>query len=271
MRLARDAASRDATRGSRRRLAADAAWPGCGRSACNRSSNAASVPSRASIVMAATTSAVRSSRSARASAMIPTASMPCVPLTSARPSFAPSSSGARPARDSAPAAGSAPSPVSSRPRPSSGSARHASGARSPDAPSDPCWGTAGIRSRFSISTIRSTTSTRTPECPSASTCARSTSIARASARERSGPTAVACDVTIPRCNVAASDGSIRVSASAPNPVVTPYIVSPSATARSITSRDARMRPRGPSPRVTGAPSATRSTSSSVSGSPSATG
>ena len=37
-------------------------------------------------------------------------------------------------------------------------------------------------------------------------CARNNSIARASARERSGPTAVACEVTMPCCNAEACDG-----------------------------------------------------------------
>ena len=179
MRPARGAASRGATRGSASRRAAgggsrptpSARGAGAARAVARRTRRRCRAPPRSS-------SRRRRRRcgataSARASAMIPTASMPCVPLTSASPSFAPSSSGSRPARASAPAAGSAPSPVRTRPRPSSGSARHASGARSPDAPSDPCSGTAGIRSRFSISTIRSTTSTRTPEYPSASTWARS--------------------------------------------------------------------------------------------------
>ena len=102
-------------------------------------------------------------------------------------------------------------------------------------------------------------------------CARNNSIARASARERSGPTAVACEVTMPCCNAEACEGSIRVSASAPKPVVTPYIVVPAATARSITSRAARTRPRAPSPSATGAPRATRSTSRRSIGSPSWTG
>ena len=63
------------------------AGPGCGRNACSRSSNGASVPIAASIVIAATTSAVRASEAARATARMPIASMPCVPLTSASPSF----------------------------------------------------------------------------------------------------------------------------------------------------------------------------------------
>ena len=72
---------------SARRLAAEAAWPGCGRRACRSAANTASVPSSASTLIAAATSAVVSSRrrSARASTSMP--SMPSVPLISARPSF----------------------------------------------------------------------------------------------------------------------------------------------------------------------------------------
>ncbi len=69
--------------------------------------------------------------------------MPCVPLTSARPSFASSAIGASPATASAAPAGSLPSSERSSPCPISGSARFASGARSPDAPSEPCSGTDG--------------------------------------------------------------------------------------------------------------------------------
>ena len=206
---------------SLRRFDADATTPGCGRSAVSRSSNTRSEPSAASTLIAAVTSAVRTSRSARETARIPIASIPCVPLTSARPSLALSSSGSSPAeRRTSPAGLGSPS-TSSSPRPTSGSARFASGARSPDAPSEPCSGTTGIRSRFSISTIRSTTSARTPECPSASTCARSSSIARASSRESGGPTAVACERTIPSWSASAWSGSMRWFASEPNPVVTP--------------------------------------------------
>ncbi len=76
---------------------------------------------------------------------------------------------------------------------------------------------------------------------------------------------------MPRCSAAACEGSIGVSASAPNPVVTPYIVRPSAIARSITSRAARTRARAGSSNTTGWPPATSTTSSSDSGSPIRTG
>ena len=97
------------------------------------------------MVMAATTSAVRVSRATRSAARMPIASIPCVPFTRARPSLASSRMGSSPARAMAGAAGSTPpSGASTSPWPISGSARFASGARSPDAPSEPCSGTAGI-------------------------------------------------------------------------------------------------------------------------------
>ena len=81
----------------------------------------------------------------RLAARIPTASMPCVPLTSASPPWPPARSARVPPRASAAPAGFARRPrTSSSPWPISGSARFASGARSPDAPSEPCSGTDGI-------------------------------------------------------------------------------------------------------------------------------
>jgi hypothetical protein len=115
--------------------------------------------------------------------------------------------------------------------------------------------------------MRSTTPARTPECPSASTWARSSSIARASSRESGGPTAVACERTIPSWSAFAWSGSMRSFASDPNPVVTPYTVSLDETARSITSRAAPILPDAAEPSSTSAPSAASTTSSSESGSP----
>jgi len=92
----------------------------------------------------------------------PMAVMPCVPLTRARPSLASSTSGSRPHRRRASMAGSSSPARRTSPSPMTGRARCASGARSPEAPSDPCSGTTGRRSLSSISTNRSTTSRRTP-------------------------------------------------------------------------------------------------------------
>ena len=92
------------------------------------------------------TSAAFASRRARTTPSAANAPMNCVPLTSERPSFASRRSGSSPARASAsPPASSSPS-NRARPSPTSGSARCASGARSPLAPTDPRLGTSGTTS-----------------------------------------------------------------------------------------------------------------------------
>ena len=207
----RGAASRGATRGSasrassRRRLAADAACPGCGRRACRRSSNGASVPSDASIVIAATTSAARSSRSARASARIPIASMPCVPFTSASPSLAWSSSGASPARASARSAGSAPwlgqDPAAADQRQrETGERREV--ARRPERALLGHRGDHVAVQHLDHPLDQLDAHARVPEREHVR--AQQQHRARLRAATRSGPTAVACDVTMPCCNAEAS-------------------------------------------------------------------
>ena len=69
--------------------------------------------------------------------------MSCVPLRSVRPSLASSTSGARPARRSASPPGRRSPSSSASPSPISTSARCASGARSPDAPTEPRDGMSG--------------------------------------------------------------------------------------------------------------------------------
>ena len=96
-----------------------------------------------------------------------------VPLISASPSLAPSTSGSSPARRSASAPGSSSPPTSASPSPTSGSARCASGARSPLAPSEPRDGTRGCTPAASSASSSSTVSRRTPEAPVASALARS--------------------------------------------------------------------------------------------------
>ena len=128
-----------------RRLAADAAWPGCGRRSCRSAAKAASVPSSPSMLIAAVMSAVvsRARRSAMAITSIP--SMPSVPLIRARPSFSVSTTGTMPASAIASAAGrnwpgasrTGPSPIRAR-------AQCASGARSPEQPRLPYSCTTGV-------------------------------------------------------------------------------------------------------------------------------
>ncbi len=156
--------------------------------------------------------------------------------------MASSATGTRPARCSASAPKPRPAPsTDASPSPMSTSAMCASGARSPDAPRLPREGTTGCTAAFNMPMSSSTTSTRTPDRPTASAFARRTSIARTTSSGRGAPTPAACERTRLRWSSAVCDGSIRTSARSPKPVVTPYAVAPSATRRSITAREARIR------------------------------
>ena len=115
------------------------------------------------------------------------ASMPSVPLSRLRPSLACRVRGTRPCSASTSAAGRSRPSWRRNPSPIRGSARWAKGARSPEAPTEPCAGTTGSRSRRSRSRRRATISTRTPEWPCARVRARSSSIARTSGSGSGGP------------------------------------------------------------------------------------
>jgi len=75
--------------------------------------------------------------------------MNCVPLISDRPSFASRRVGSSPTRVSASNPGSRSLSTNASPSPTSGSARWASGARSPEAPTEPRLGTTGSTPRSS--------------------------------------------------------------------------------------------------------------------------
>ena len=138
-----------------------------------RSSKATLVPWRASHAMAPITSAVSTSVSAASSARVPMASMACVPLISDTASLASSARGLICARFNASAlAMRAPFSSKHSPSPIRASARCASGARSPLAPTLPCDGTIGVTPRLSISQMVSMVMARTPELPFASELAR---------------------------------------------------------------------------------------------------
>ena len=81
---------------SRVRFAAEAACPGCGRSACRSAANTRSVASWPSTLIAAVMSAALSSIRRSAIAITSMPSIPSVPLISARPSLASSSTGVEP-------------------------------------------------------------------------------------------------------------------------------------------------------------------------------
>ena len=169
------------------RCLATAPWPGWGRASCKRRSKAAGVPLSASRLIAPATSATRDRRLARRSASPPTACIACVPLSSASPSFACSSTGFSPARRSAsrlsirsPSKNASPSPIKLN-------ARCASGARSPLAPTEPFSGITGETWWFNSSQSISMISRRIPLKPRVSTFARSNIIARASGSESGLP------------------------------------------------------------------------------------
>ncbi len=145
-----------------------------------------------------------------------------VPLMSASPSLASSATGFTPARFIAsPPSMNGPSSICASPSPIIASARCASGARSPDAPTEPWAGMRGCTRLSSIAQSTSTSSGRTPLAPRASTWARSSIIPRTSATGRSGPTPVECDRTRFFCSCRTSPAEMRVSLRAPKPVFTP--------------------------------------------------
>ncbi len=78
----------------------------------------------------------------------------CVPLSSASPSLGRGVIGSRPTSASAAAAGATRSPTRASPTPIIAAAIWASGARSPDAPTDPCDGTTGVTPRASMASRR---------------------------------------------------------------------------------------------------------------------
>ena len=203
-------------------MAAEAAWPGCGRIAWSSGAKTRSVPSWASTDMAAAMSAVRirTERSDRAITSMP--SIPSVPLISASPSLATSTTGVSPAAASASAAGiRVPDASRTSPSPISASAQCESGARSPEQPSEPYSCTTGVIPALSTPAISSATSGRTPVRPVASVESRSSINPRTTSRSTSGPEPAACERTSDRCSCARiSVGMCRV-ARAPNPVEIP--------------------------------------------------
>ena len=149
-------------------------------------------------------------------------SMPSVPLISASPSLAASSRGAMPAAASARAAGCR-TPAASRtsPSPITASAQCASGARSPEQPSEPYSCTTGVMPALSRSAYVWAVAGSAPVCPVASVRRRSSMSARTTSRSTSGPEPAACERTSDRCSWARMVGSMYRVASAPNPVDTP--------------------------------------------------
>ena len=195
--------------------------------------------------------------------------MNCVPLISERPSFASSRSGSSPTRASASRPGSRSPSTNASPSPTSGSARCASGARSPDAPTEPRLGTTGTTPRFRHSSSSSTVSIRAPDVPLASVFARSSIAERTISSAYGSPTPHACERSSRSCSSSVSSSGIERETKRPNPVLTPYVCSlvPCA-ARSTSSRATRIFARAASVSAAGSRStATAQTSATVRSSP----
>ena len=98
----------------------------------------------------------------------------------------------------------------------------ASGARSPDAPTEPCDGTYGTRPALCTAISVSTTASRTPEWPRARLAAFSASISRTTGGGSGSPTPTQCERIRFSCSVAELAGArCAWLASLPKPVLTP--------------------------------------------------
>ena len=97
----------------------------------------------------------------------------------------------------------------------------ASGARSPEAPTEPWLGTQGTRPALCTASRVSMTTGRTPEWPRARLAAFSASISRTTAGASGSPTPTLCERIRLSCSVARSASLMRVLASLPKPVLTP--------------------------------------------------
>ena len=176
--------------GGRRRLPGDtaaASWM--------RGSNGCIEPRSASIDSAAAMSAARARRSAPASASASDRGRRLRAVDERepflRPERRPASRPARGAAPSAPVSTVGSSPTVASPSPMRTSARCASGARSPLAPTEPRLGTRGWTPRLSSASSRSSVSRRMPEKPLASTLARSAIDARTARTGSGSPTPAA--------------------------------------------------------------------------------
>ena len=161
--------------------------PGADAARCSRSSNGRSVPSAASIVIAATTSAARASRATRSAASMPDREHALRAVHEREPLLRLQRRAARVRPARAPARRLGPAVDEELARGRSAAAR---GSRA--APGRPTRRAIPARAppgsdRGSASRPSARRLARTPECPSASTCARRSSIARASSRASGAP------------------------------------------------------------------------------------
>ena len=195
--------------------------PGWPRTACTRASNGASLPLAASSDSAPVTMAASSRRSAMNRPCSASAFDTCVPLISARPSFAASTTGAMPACASASGAGINSPLTRTSPTPSMARVMCDRGARSPEAPTEPLAGMAGMMPALYSAIRVSTISGRTPEKPRARLPIFISMIRRTTASDSSSPVPTECDRIRLRCNCSSFSSGMRVLASRPKPVLMP--------------------------------------------------
>ena len=151
----------------------------------------------------------------------PTAVSICVPLLSASPSLDASTTGVKSACANASFASITSPLYSTLPKPIKPSAMHESGAKSPEAPTEPFSGTIGWIPAFSISSKVCRVSSRMPEFP----------LAREFALKSIAALTYFCSYGLPieqvwliikfRCSTAVCSVSIATFANLPKPVVSP--------------------------------------------------
>ena len=95
------------------------------------------------------------------------------------------------------------------------------GARSPEQPSEPYSRTIGVIPASSIAAYVSTTTGRTPVCPEARVCRRSSMRARTTSGSISVPVPAACERMRDAWSCRRRSGAMKVVASAPKPVEIP--------------------------------------------------
>ncbi len=174
----------------------------------------------------------------------PQAAIRCVPLISARPSLAASSTGREPRAAQRLRRRPAPRRRTSRgPRRRAGSRRARAERGRPRRRPSPRLGTIGRTSRSSRPSSSATSSGRTPEWPFERLLASSRSMPRTTSAGSGSPTPMACERTRLSCSWAASAASIRTEERSPKPVVTPYTTVPCATIASTVSRPRTRRAR----------------------------
>ncbi len=157
-------------------------------------------------------------------------------MISARPSFAWRVNGERFTRRRASSPGKRLSSTQAWPSPSRTADMCAKGTKSPLAPTEPCWGTAGMTRRLNISASSSTSWGRTPEYPFMSALALRRSMVRLISLGANSPTPAQWLRMRFRWSSETRSGEMETSASLPNPVLMPYTAWPRLTTASTTSR-----------------------------------